>query len=582
MLLKLKPYWQALPDILTYQLISKPLIGLWIYLLGRITQVLLKSTGRVAITSGDFAFLFKTWQGYLILLVGLLSLLIYVAFDLNTKIVMGRKLVTGEKQSVWKSMDEGFRSISALISVRGLLVALYLALVAPILGFGVSISLTEGLYIPTFIASVIAENKLYLILVSFLMLVFLSVGIANLFILHGIVIDKMTVKEASKQSGKLIHENWKDYLKQNVLYICVMAVVLAIIVAVALVLPLNIIQALPISTEAKRILTISFILLGSVISLMADLLATPLYMMKMTQLFYSYKDGAPKEYPSREAKKHPLVIAAVVAAAVMMVVVAVWMNSNFDRLFPTDTSTKIIAHRGGGEEGAENTVAGINAACEAGAYGSEIDIQRTKDGAYVLLHDSNFKRVAGDKRKPAEMTLKQIRKLSVDGEPIPTFEEALAASKGRIILFVELKGDSADKEMADYTAKTIRENGMETECVVISLKYDLIDYIEKQYPDIQTGFLLFASFGATDRLNCDYLGMEEESVSENAVSGAHDQNKKLLVWTPNDKESQKHFICSSADGLITDKVVQAVKIKKELKERNDFQRIVDRILTIVS
>ncbi len=97
--------------------------------------------------------------------------------------------------------------------MRGLLVALYLALVAPILGFGVSISLTEGLYIPTFIASVIAENKLYLILVSFLMLVFLSVGIANLFILHGIVIDKMTVKEASLQSGKLIHENWKDYLK---------------------------------------------------------------------------------------------------------------------------------------------------------------------------------------------------------------------------------------------------------------------------------------------------------------------------------------------------------------------------------
>ena len=37
--------------------------------------------------------------------------------------------------------------------------------------------------------------------------------------------------------------------------------------------------------------------------------------------------------------------------------------------------------------------------------------------------------------------------------------------------------------MADYTAKTIHESGMETECVVISLKYDLIDYIEKQYPE---------------------------------------------------------------------------------------------------
>ena len=46
------------------------------------------------------------------------------------------------------------------------------------------------------IASVIADTPLYLILTSFAVLVFLSIGVANLFILHGIVIDKMSVKEA--------------------------------------------------------------------------------------------------------------------------------------------------------------------------------------------------------------------------------------------------------------------------------------------------------------------------------------------------------------------------------------------------
>ena len=64
---KLKPYWQALPTIFNYQILTKVLIGIWIYLLGRITQTLLKGTGRVAVTSGDFSFLFQTWQGYLIL-----------------------------------------------------------------------------------------------------------------------------------------------------------------------------------------------------------------------------------------------------------------------------------------------------------------------------------------------------------------------------------------------------------------------------------------------------------------------------------------------------------------------------------
>ena len=180
------------------------------------------------------------------------------------------------------------------------------------------------------------------------------------------------------------------------------------------------------------------------------------------------------------------------------------------------------------------------------------------------------------------MTLKQIRKLSVDGEPIPTFEEALAASKGRIVLFTELKGDSADKKMADDAVERIKENHMEAECVLVSLKYDLIDYIETKYPEIQTGFLLFASFGATDKLNCDYLGLEEESVSENAVDAAHDQKKQMLVWTANERESQKHFLCSTADGIITDNVVQAAEVQKELEKRTDLQRMVDRILTIVS
>ena len=551
-------------------------------MLGRITQTLLRSTGRVAVTSGDFVFLFKTWQGYLILLVGLVSLFVYIAFDLNTKIVLSRKLVTGEEQSIWKSMDEGFRSIKALISIRGIIVALYIALIAPILGFGVSISLTEGMQIPTFIASVIGDTPLYLILSTFLVLVFLSVGVANLFILHGIVLDKLSAKEASKQSGSLIRENWKDYLKQNILFILVMAAALGIIVLVSLVLPLTIIQALPLSAGTGRILTIVFILLGCAISLLADLFATPLYIMKMTQLFYSYKNGVRLDYTEREKKKHPIVISGVAAAAVLLILMSVWMNNNFDSLFPAENNVNIIAHRGGGVEGAENTVAGIDAAYAAGAYGSEIDIQRTKDGAYVLLHDKSFKRVAGDERTPAEMTLEEIRSLSVDGQPVPTFEEALTACKGKIVLFTELKGDSADKKMADDTVQTIRKNNMQAECVVISLKYDLIDYIERTYPDIQTGFLLFASFGATDKLHCDYLGMEEETATENAISGAHDQNKKLLVWTANEKEKQKHFLCSDADGLITDNVVQAAEMQKKLEERTDLQRMVDRIMAIVS
>ena len=56
-----------------------------------------------------------------------------------------------------------------------------------------------------------------------------------------------------------------------------------------------------------------------------------------------------------------------------------------------------IAHRGLHciEKGIpENSIASFNAACEAG-YGSELDVQLTKDGQVVVFHDDDLKRVCG-------------------------------------------------------------------------------------------------------------------------------------------------------------------------------------------
>ena len=180
----LKPYWQALLDILKYQIVTKALMAVWLYVLSQAFQLMLVSTGRVAVTSGDFKFLFTSWQGVLILLIGLVSLFIYVAFDLNAKIKMSGSLLSGDGKPLWENVKEGFLSIRKFMNVHGIGLVLYIALIAPLLGFGMSISLTEGFYIPTFISSVIVSTPVYLIGFSALMAVFLILGIANLYILH--------------------------------------------------------------------------------------------------------------------------------------------------------------------------------------------------------------------------------------------------------------------------------------------------------------------------------------------------------------------------------------------------------------
>ena len=359
----------------------------------------------------------------------------------------------------------------------------YIALIAPILGIGISISLTEGLYIPTFISSFIESSALYSALAGFAVLLFLSIGIANLFILHGIIIDKLPIKDARKQSRSLVKENWKDYIIKNIRYILVIGVSLAVIAVICLFLPLKLITTLSMPSALRRPLTIFFVLAGLIISVLADLFATPLYLLEMTRLYYSYKQGSDYEVKEREREnRNGHKIAAVIALIAVIAAVFI-VNDHFDQMFPLETDVKIIAHRGGGNEGQENTLSGLETAWNAGAYGSEIDIQRTKDGYYILNHDATFGRVAGDKRKPEEMTMREIRKLSIDGEPIPTFEEMLIASRGRMILFTELKGKTADQKMADDAVSIVKQYHMEDEVVLISLKYDIIDYIESKYPE---------------------------------------------------------------------------------------------------
>ncbi len=579
---KLRPYLEAIPVIVKYQVFTKLILGVWLYLLGRLFRVLLNSTGRVAVSTGDFTFLFGTWQGVLIVLIALISMFIYVALDLNAKIIMSRNLLKGEDVSIWYSISEAIAGIFRLVSLKGILICLYIVLIAPIIGIGFSISLTKGFYIPTFISSVIAATPLYSVLAGIAVLLFLSLGLANIFIIHGIVLDKLSIDDASRQSRRLIHENWKDYLKQSILYILVMGAVLLLVAAVVMGVPLFLIDVIPMSAGLKRGLNVFFVLSGIVLSGAVDLLFTPFYIMKSTQLYYEYKTGEPIYYKEHEYKMKTIDKYGIIGLIAVVIIGAVFLNNHFDSIFPLDPGVRIIAHRAGGVEGAENTVSGMESAWELGAYGSEIDIQRTKDGYYILNHDGNFKRVAGDSRKPEDMTLEEIRQLSVDGYPIPTYEEMLEACRGKVILFTELKGETADQQMADDAVRIVKEHGMEDEVVFISLKYDLIDYIETAYPEMQTGFLTFASFGDTQKLNCDYIGLEEESATADAIDAIHKQGKQVLVWTANKRDSQRHFLCSHADFLITDNVRQANDVLYEVRNRSDLQRMLDKARELFS
>jgi glycerophosphoryl diester phosphodiesterase len=87
---------------------------------------------------------------------------------------------------------------------------------------------------------------------------------------------------------------------------------------------------------------------------------------------------------------------------------------------------RIIAHRCGGALAAENSRAGLAAAARIGCRGVEFDTQLSVDGVPVLMHDDTVNRTTNGRGRVGELSLAELRRMDLGGEPVPTLVEALA------------------------------------------------------------------------------------------------------------------------------------------------------------
>ena len=534
---RLLPYRQSVPSILLFQIISSLALQIWMSCFSVISRLLIRSTGHVAVTSGDFSFLFTTWQGILLIILAIVNLFLFVAVDLNALVILCNRLLTGEKPSVLYCIKEGFLSLKRFLNPPGILVVLYVSLLSPIIGFELVISLTRGLYVPKFISSVIWSNPLFSIGAVILIAALFLVGVLFIFILHGTLIDGMTLRKSGSNSINLIRKNKKKFFLEILRFFLVfLAVFAAAFVITAFIIFLSLFLQIPESVLIP--ITVFSLSLISCVMLMFILMTMPLLTLKLTSLYLDFKSEGEWRYEERENRKSPIVIVTAIVLVLLICLTTVSVSCFYNELFPGKVTTGFVAHRAGGFEAPENTAAGLDVAYKMGASGGEIDIQRTSDGSYIVLHDNTFSRVAGVDKKPSEMTLEEVKQLRVDGEPVPTLEDMLDASHGRLT------------------------------------------HVESTYPEMNTGFLAFASFGDTAELNCDYLALEEETATVDTINSIHNNGKKVLVWTVNDDEDIEEFIQSGADELITDNLSGAKEIIEELDNQTPMERIVYGVLDI--
>ncbi len=230
-------------------------------------------------------------------------------------------------------------------------------------------------------------------------------------------------------------------------------------------------------------------------------------------------------------------------------------------------STRLVAHRGLSGIETENTNAAFVAAGNRSYYGVETDIHRTADGRFVVCHDDDLKRVAGENIPVETSTLAELQSIVLfdkDGSKnradlrVSVLENYLSICKkyGKHCV-LELKSDFTDEEIAQIVDIAKSFDYLEN-VTFISFVYSNMTKIRKICPT-QSVQYLFSRFDdeiiqrlISARIDVD---VHYKALTKEIIDLLHENGLKVNCWTVDDKEKAEQLVSWGVD-YITSNILE--------------------------
>lgn len=217
-----------------------------------------------------------------------------------------------------------------------------------------------------------------------------------------------------------------------------------------------------------------------------------------------------------------------------------------------DTMSNILvwAHRGASGTMPENTLPAFERAVSLGADGVELDIQLTKDGQIVVIHDERIDRTSDGKGFVKDYTLEELRQFNYNKTipecphaDIPLMEEVFELlDPTGLTINIELKtGYIFYKDIEEQIVRMVHEHHYEDRVIYSSFNHYTIKRIQELDPDAKTGFLYADGFidmpgygkaHGVDALHPEFHSLQYPGFPEDCKAAGLDVN----VWTVNTKE----------------------------------------------
>jgi len=212
-----------------------------------------------------------------------------------------------------------------------------------------------------------------------------------------------------------------------------------------------------------------------------------------------------------------------------------------------------IGHRGAAGHAPENTVAAIREGISLGADYVEVDVQRSRDGRLVVMHDATVNRTTNGKGEVCDMTWDELQLLDAGGgERVPSVEAVLAEANGHAGVMLEVKALGIGPDL--YRA--VQAAGFSGPVIYASFLHAEILAIRAIDPLARTLALMvcvpLAGAGFARDANATMVGLDHDFPTAQSIATLHDAGLEVWLYTVNEPALIQRAIDFGADGIISD------------------------------
>lgn len=238
--------------------------------------------------------------------------------------------------------------------------------------------------------------------------------------------------------------------------------------------------------------------------------------------------------------------------------------------------TKIFGHRGAAGTFPENTMISFKHAAEVGADGIELDVQLSKDGEIIVMHDEMVNRTTNGKGWVKDLTYSQIKKLDASYKftkqygncPVPTLADVFSWAKtNKLLINVELKNSLVEyKGLEEKVIKLIHQFGLSKRIILSSFNHYSMVKCVKIDSTIETAILymekIFNPWEYALKIGVKAIHPYRHTVTKDIVLHANSKGVPIRPFTLNDPVEMKKFISYRCNAIITDYPEKALAIIK--------------------